>query len=141
MCRFTETLKAINEGVWNWNMVTDTVWVSAIFAEILTGSDESTVVDRRLVEARVHPEDANQVDDCLQKHLDGIVPYYSTTYRLLTHQGIYVPIADRARVVTYGNDGRPILMAGIIALQDEHKLLSQIYANLTASNYALQMVA
>jgi len=59
-----------------------------------------------------HPEDRNTVRESLKRHLRGQSPYYEEVIRLRHRDGHWVWLQSRGRVVSWGPDGKALMMYG-----------------------------
>ena len=60
----------------------------------------------------LHPDDREHVQALQQAHLDGHSESFEATYRLRHHDGHWIWVLDRGRVVERDADGRPLRMVG-----------------------------
>jgi PAS domain S-box-containing protein len=73
--RFDFAVKGSNDGLWDWNIVTNHVYYSPRFKELLGYRDEEMDNVFSSFESRVHPDDHPQVMAAIQAHLTSKVPY------------------------------------------------------------------
>ncbi|MEE8112439.1 MAG: PAS domain S-box protein, partial [Acidobacteriota bacterium] len=72
-----------NVGVWDWNLVTDEIYVDPVLKSLL-GFQNHEIANR--IEdwrSRVHPEDQEKVRAAVQAHLDGSVSRYEIEHRMV----------------------------------------------------------
>lgn len=87
--RYALAARGTNDGLWDWDLITNIVYYSPRWVSML-GLDASSVSnspDQWL--DRVHPEDRNQLETELQKHLDDITPQFETELRMRHTDGSY----------------------------------------------------
>ncbi|PSN19350.1 hypothetical protein C7271_07775 [filamentous cyanobacterium CCP5] len=97
--RWKLALHGSNEGIWDWNLITNTIVRSQRWKS-LRGLDHRFVGDD--VEAwsdGIHPDDAERVMQTLADHLSGRTEYYLQEYRVRHQDGTYRWILDRGQVV------------------------------------------
>src|SRR5215467_2290436 len=100
-----------NDGLWDWNLVTNEVYLSPRWKEMLGFTDAEIPNSYDAWRELVHPEDLPAVLDTLQRHLDGHISYYQAEYRLRHKDGSY------RWIFLYGNsvrdaDGTPLRAFG-----------------------------
>lgn len=116
------------DGVWDWNAVTNKVFFSKRWKEML-GFDEEDILNRLSEwEKRVHPDDRDVVYADLNAHLNGETPYYENEHRLQCKDGTYKWILDRGKIMSWTEDGKPLRVVGThsdITLRKEVELENQ----------------
>jgi PAS domain S-box-containing protein len=104
-------LKGSNDGVWDWNLLTNEVYFSPRWKSML-GFEEDEIGDRVDEWAsRVHPDEIETVTAIIQDHLSGKTPFYVSEHRVKCKDGSYKWILDRGQAFRDGN-GRAIRMVG-----------------------------
>lgn len=100
------------DGVWDWNAVTNEVFFSKRWKEML-GFDEDEISNHLSEwDKRVHPDDKDAVYADLNAHLNGEVPYYENEHRVQCKDGSYIWILDRGKVMSWTEDGKPLRVVG-----------------------------
>jgi len=100
-----------NDGLWDWDMVTDQVYYSPRFQQLL-GYDGSGVFDEQFsFRSHLHPDDASRVLRHMHAHLRGERPGFDEEYRLRCWSGEYRWFHGRG-LVARGADGQPLRFAG-----------------------------
>jgi len=110
--RWQFALEGARDGVWDWNLITNEVFFSRQWKQML-GYEEHEIAD--LLEEwdkRVHPEDKARAYADIDKHLKGETPYYQNEHRLLCKDGTYKWILDRGMVVGRDAGGKPTRLIG-----------------------------
>lgn len=100
------------DGVWDWNTVTNEVFFSRRWREML-GLDE-VEISNHLSEwdKRLHPDDRDAVYADLNAHLNGDVSYYENEHRVQCKDNSYIWILDRGKVMSWTEDGKPLRVVG-----------------------------
>lgn len=109
--RWQLALRGANDGIWDWNLATDTIFFSPRLLEML-GYEFGEWGDR--IEAwrsHVHPDDLERVLNTLQNHFHQETPFFVSEYRLRCKNGSYKWILDRGRA-TWDEDGHVTRMVG-----------------------------
>lgn len=121
-------LEGNRDGVWDWNAVTNEVFFSKRWKEMLGFAEEEISNHLSEWEKRVHPDDRDSVYADLNAHLNGQTPYYENEHRLLCRDGYYKWILDRGKVMSWTEDGKPLRVVGThsdITLRKEVELENQ----------------
>ena len=111
--RYTLAMRGSRDGLWDWNTLTDEVYFSPRFKEILGYLDDEIEHRFSEFESRLHPDDREQTLAAVQNHLERQVPY-DVEYRLKTKQGDYRWIRARGQAI-WNESGHPTRMAGSIS--------------------------
>jgi PAS domain S-box-containing protein len=111
MERFTLVARAMNDAVWDWDLVTKTVWWNEGF-EILFGYPLAAIEpgpESRY--SRLHPDDHARVVAGIHAVIDGGGATWSDEYRFRNADGSYADILDRGSVIR-DDAGRAVRMVG-----------------------------
>jgi diguanylate cyclase (GGDEF)-like protein/PAS domain S-box-containing protein len=109
--RWQLALRGSNDGLWDWNAVTDEVYYSARWKQILGYSDQELPNSTEEWDDRVHPEDLPRVKAELEAHLNRKTPYYVSEYRMRCRDGGYRWVLARGQAV-WDEHGKPLRVAG-----------------------------
>lgn len=119
--RFSRAVRGSNDGIWDWNIVTDQLYCSTRLLELI-GYDEvelkGTMASFREL---LHPDDLPGAIHAVQSHLKHRTPY-DYEHRLRTREGKYRWFRARGSAV-WDDQGRPLQMAGSISDIHEQKRL------------------
>ncbi|MEI8049340.1 MAG: PAS domain S-box protein [Bacteroidota bacterium] len=110
--RWHFAIEGSNDGIWDWNMLTDDIFFSNRWKEMIGyGTDE---LQGKLSEwkTRVHPDDIEAVMFDLQQHFSQETKDYTNEHRLLCKDGSWKWILDRGKVLKRTKDGKPTRMVG-----------------------------
>jgi PAS domain S-box-containing protein len=97
--RYALAMEGANEGHWDWDMVTDRLFLSPKM-KMLTGLSEERVVNTRsdwMAAMTIHPDDAPLRDAALQEHFSGRTPRYACEYRIQQPDGSWSWLSARGR--------------------------------------------
>ena len=110
--RWDFALRCSRDGVWDWNAVTNEVFFSKQWKEML-GYEENDISNAlEEWEKRVHPDDIEGVRAELERHPAGETEYYRSEHRMLAKDGVYIWILDRGMVVSRTPEGKPLRLVG-----------------------------
>ncbi len=111
--RLVGIIEGTNAGTWEWNVQTGETIFNEKWAQMVGYTlEELAPISIKTWEALIHPEDLHQASLLLNKHFSGELEYYECEFRLKHKNGCWVWIYDRGRVVTWTDDGRPLMMFG-----------------------------
>ena len=99
-------------GFWDWNAVTNEVYFSRSWKEMLGFSEREIGNDLSEWDKRVHPDDKEAVYADLNAHIEGKTPFYENEHRMLCKDGSYKWILDRGQVMSRTEDGKPLRVVG-----------------------------
>lgn len=112
--RFAGILRGTNSGTWEWNVQTGETIFNERWAEIIGYTlSELSPVSIETWKKFCHPDDLQTSSDLLEKHFKGENEYYELEARLRHKNGEWVWVWDSGRVVTWTEDGKPLLMMGM----------------------------
>ena len=111
--RLNLALESANGAAWDWDMTSGKVTYSRNWYK-MTGFEvdelEPTISTWR---DRVHPDDAPQLDDLLEKYFQGEIETFECEYRIRTKQGRYIWWLDRGKIIERDSSNKPIRMIGV----------------------------
>jgi PAS domain S-box-containing protein len=111
--RFQLAVAGSNEGVWDWDLTTDSLFLSARAQELLWLAPGEPQRARRewIALTNYHPDDIALVRAALVEHLHGRTRHFKVEYRLQHHSGEWRWYRQRG-VAVRDAAGRPLRMAG-----------------------------
>jgi len=87
-------LRGTGEAIWTWHL--DTQEISQVGFEPLTeGHFPARVNAIEFIQVFIHPEDAPDFQDAVDKHLQGLTPHFEVSYRLRHYKQGWVWISTR----------------------------------------------
>lgn len=112
--RYALAVRGANDGLWDWNLVTDEIYFSPRWKEILGFSENELEdsVDQWI--QRIHPDDRVEFERRLRSHLQGKSDHFMIECRLFHRNGSVVWVMVRGVAVS-GKDGEPKRMAGSLS--------------------------
>jgi PAS domain S-box-containing protein len=109
--RMELAFKGTNEGVWDWNILDNSVYFSPRWKEMLGYRDEELPNEVETWAERLHPDDTDRVWKDVYKNVNGETEYYENIHRLKHKDGHWVWILDRGKT-QYDESGKAVRMIG-----------------------------
>jgi diguanylate cyclase (GGDEF)-like protein/PAS domain S-box-containing protein len=119
--RYALAMRGANDGLWDWNLTTNTVYWSPRWKAML-GHDEGAIGDSPDEWFdRIHPEDLAGVKGALSAHLVDARDHFESEHRMLHQTGVFRWVRCRGAAVRDSN-GRATRVAGSLTDVTETKL-------------------
>ena len=118
--RYLLALAGSTDGLWDWDLLSDTVFYSDRFREILGYTYHEFPGTIGSFRDRLHPEDAAPIWAAIERHLQERVPY-KVEYRLQTKSGDYLWFLARGQAI-WNTEEKAIRMSGSIQDITDRKL-------------------
>ncbi|MFO7555171.1 MAG: PAS domain-containing protein [Desulfobacterales bacterium] len=110
--RYALAVAGSTDGIWDWNVLSDTVFYSERFREFLGYSAEEFTDTLDAFRSCLHPNDADAFLTAVERHLQERVPY-NIYYRLKTKWGEYRWFHARGQAI-WDSKGKATRMSGSI---------------------------
>ncbi|MBS1802419.1 MAG: EAL domain-containing protein [Acidobacteria bacterium] len=108
--RYALAAKGANDGLWDWDLVSNEIYYSPRWREMI-GLSEDISHDPAEWTSRVHQTDVDDLKAALLKHIEGLDSTLQVEYRIRHRNGSYRWVSTRALAVR--NDaGKAIRMVG-----------------------------
>ena len=129
--RYALAARGANDGLWDWDLTTGGIYLSARWAEIVGhdgghdgGHGGRLTADPEEWFGRVHPDDRERVHAAIALHIAGLSPALAVEHRLRHADGGWRWVLARGMAVR-GAEGRPLRMAGSLTDVTAGKLAEQ----------------
>ena len=109
--RWQLALTGTNDGLWDWNVKTNNLFLSARYQEILGFPHQSTGTRFEAWVARIHPDDVKRVTQAIGDHFSRKTALFSVEYRLGCKDGSYAWVLMRGRAL-WDEEGYAVRMIG-----------------------------
>jgi diguanylate cyclase (GGDEF)-like protein/PAS domain S-box-containing protein len=109
--RYALAMQGANDGLWDWNLVTNEVHWSARWKAMLGYEDSAIGTSPDEWFSRVHRDDLDRVDEALRAHLAGGTGYYESEHRILHRNGTFRWVLCRGAAIRNA-DGAATRLAG-----------------------------
>ncbi|MDH0896501.1 MULTISPECIES: EAL domain-containing protein [unclassified Pseudomonas] len=103
--RFARALRGANDGLWDWHLEHDRLYVSERWAEMLDLSRDALGEGCAAWFSRVHPDDLPGLRQAIDAHLGARTPLLHHEYRIRRRRGDYLWVLARG-VVEHDQDGQ-----------------------------------
>jgi len=137
--RFDLAMKGMNDGVWDWNLVTDEIYYGPRYKSMLGYNDDEYPNILASWVNGLHPDDKEKAQKLVEHYLNGSVPEYRNIFRLKHKNGEYRWIMSRASAVR-DEQGKPHRMVGahtdITELKELENELREVSEKAEAANRA-----
>ncbi|MFO7765055.1 MAG: PhnD/SsuA/transferrin family substrate-binding protein [Pelovirga sp.] len=111
--RLAGIIEGTDVGTWEWNVQTSEVIFNERWAEMIGYSlAELTPISIATWMKHTHPDDLKMSEEGLQQHFNGSLDYYECECRMRHKNGHWVWVLDRGKVMSWTNDGKPLMMMG-----------------------------
>ena len=111
--RYQLAVDGANQGLWDWDLSTDTLFLSARAQEFMGLAPSEPLRPRRewIARSSFHPDDVEVARSAVSAHLRGETPHYAVEYRLRHPSGTWHWYRQRG-IALRDDHGRPYRMAG-----------------------------
>lgn len=109
--RYALALRGANDGIWDWNLKTNTLYFSPHFEEMLGFDAGELGNDPENWFNLIHPSEAEKFKQALNAHFLGETPLFEFKHRLLNKEGFYLWMLTRG-IAILDNKHNAIRMAG-----------------------------
>jgi diguanylate cyclase (GGDEF)-like protein/PAS domain S-box-containing protein len=118
--RYALAMRGANDGLWDWNLVTNEVHWSTRWKAMLGYEEEGIGVSSDEWLTRVHPADIDRVKAALDAHLGDSSAHYESEHRVLHRDGTFRWVLCRGAAVRH--DGRATRLVGSLTDVTESKV-------------------
>ncbi len=109
-----QTISITKIGVFIWNLVTDHVVYSKEWAEIVGYELEELESHVSTWESMLLPSDLKIAEKQVDKYLSGELPHYEAEFRMRKKDGTIIWGHDKGKVTQYTQDGKPLILCGVL---------------------------
>ena len=109
--RFDLAMRGANDGLWDWDLASDTVYFSPRWKAMLGHEEDEIGPSLNEWSSRLHPEDQPATLDALNAHMSGETRHFEATFRFRHRDGHYLWMLSRGMAVRDA-EGKAIRMVG-----------------------------
>ncbi|WP_373496003.1 PAS domain-containing protein [Aquiflexum sp.] len=111
--RLHNVIEATRVGTWEWHIQTGEVIINERWAEIGGYTlEELQPIEEGTWFKLIHPDDMDISRSIIQDCFDKKIDYYDIECRMLHKDGSIVWINDRGKIISWSEDGKPLIMSG-----------------------------
>lgn len=101
--RISLMLKSSNDGIWDWNLETGSLYLAPRWKEIIGYTDEELPSSQETFNKHTHPDDRHMVDQLFKDFITGRAEFTQCRFRMIHKNGSTVSILTRALAVRNEN--------------------------------------
>ncbi len=124
--RFAMAMRTANDGLWDWDLQTDTVYYSPRWKSMLGYEEHELGHQLDTWATLVHPEDRDRVLQHVQDYLAGKTDPFEVEMRMRHKAGQYLFIRSRAFLVRCNATNKPLRLIGT-HVDITHRKKAEIY--------------
>jgi PAS domain S-box-containing protein len=110
--RLSKVMLASNDGMWDWNLVTNEVYFDPQYYKMVGYHIDEFPHQLNEFQKRIHPDEVNHVMNEAQKHLEGATDRFKVEFRFKTKSGNWHWIMGRGIIVEKDENDKPIRFIG-----------------------------
>ncbi|OYY09137.1 MAG: hypothetical protein B7Y66_09395, partial [Sphingobacteriia bacterium 35-36-14] len=126
--RFEMTIKASQQGMWEWDIANNKLNYSPIFMKMIGYEPHEFEHTYDNWKIRVHPDDIENAENSLNKYFNKVSETYQNEFRLKHKAGHYIWI-NGFGIAKRNEEGRPVYMVGthvdITPLKKQQEILEE----------------
>lgn len=126
---YSTTLDALNDGVWDWNVVTGNAFFSPRYYMMLGYENNEFIASYASWRPLVHPEDIDRVERDLQQAIETGCGF-RIDLRMATKSGEWRWVCTRGKAIERDTDGKVLRMVGTLSDITDRKLIEAESLNL-----------
>src|SRR5713101_3691601 len=112
--RFDMAVRATNDVIWDWDLLTDQIWWNENFTKVFGYPREAADRSVKSWYEGIHPDDQGRVIAGVHRVIGAGGENWSDEYRFRTHEGGFLHVLDRGQVIR-DDAGRAVRMIGAMA--------------------------
>ncbi len=110
--RMRLVLEATSHGVWDANIETGDIYYSGSCVRMLGYAPQEMPHDPKHWWELLHSDDRARVEQALSQVIDGALQAFAIEFRLRNAEGAWQWVLSRGRVVSFGENGKPVRVVG-----------------------------
>jgi PAS domain S-box-containing protein len=121
--RLQVALKAGNNGLWDWNYKTGSIFFTQSSFEMLGFNEILGNIHIEGWQELRHPDDNDIAEKNLQSHIKGETAFYEVEQRLRTSSNEYKWVLTRGKIIEWDKNGKPLRVMGVNTDIDKIKMM------------------
>ncbi len=110
----SQIIEITGVGIFMWNLQTNEVIYSEEWAKIVGYELSELPQHVSTWESMLLPEDLCIAEERVRAYLAGEVPYYEAEFRMIKKDGTIIWGHDKGKVTKYSEDGKPLVLCGVL---------------------------
>ena len=110
--RLSKTLIAANDGMWDWNLITNEVYFDPRYYEMAGYAVDEFPYELEEFQKRIQPDDIENVMLCEQQHIEGKVARFNVEFRFKKKDNSWLWVLGRGKIVERDKDNKPTRFIG-----------------------------
>ncbi len=123
--RLSKTLIAANDGIWDWDLITNKVYFDPRYYEMAGYEVNEFPHELHEFQKRIHPDDIDNVFAQVQKHIGGDTARYKVEFRFKKKNNDWLWIMGRGVIVERDTNNKPTRFIGTHSDITEQKLVEK----------------
>jgi PAS domain S-box-containing protein len=123
--RYDLGMRATKDGIYDWNLVTNEIYFSPGWKEMLGYEEDELQNDFSVWERLTDPQDIEESWKMLRDHLEGKIDRFELEFKMQHKEGHWVDILSRANAV-FDPEGKPIRVVGTHVDITERKQMEEM---------------
>lgn len=120
--RFRRAIEGDGDGIFDWDFEADHYFASSRYWQIIGRPDQGPFGTAVEFFGMLHPDDVGQVQDAVQRHIDGKTDRYEVEYRLRLPDGHYEWMESRGRIAPNAVETRRHFAGSLRSIQRQKEL-------------------
>ena len=112
--KLTMAFEASQLAYWDWDFKSGKLECGENMAHLLGFGKEAFPVTFSAFLELIHPDDVREARENLEKHINGITPFFESEYRLKTARGDWKWVFDKGKIVERDIIGKPLRLLGVV---------------------------
>ncbi len=138
--RWQLALRGSNDGIWDWNILTNEVFYSSRWKQMLGYEEDEISSILEEWSSRVHPADLPLALNGIQDHLSRKINYFTTEFRMRCKTGQYKWILSRGQAL-FDETGQPVRFTGSHADISDRKRAEEALAHRAKKDKLLSIIS
>jgi diguanylate cyclase (GGDEF)-like protein/PAS domain S-box-containing protein len=122
--RYSLAVRGANDGIWDWDLITNKVYYSPRWKSMLGFEEEEIGDSINEWLDRIHPDDIDDTKLQISIHIKGQSDHFKHEHRMLHKDGNFIWVLTRGMAV-FDDKGNPIRIAGAQADITQRKLFEE----------------
>jgi hypothetical protein len=115
-------LNIVNMAIFEINLKNEMMTFYYPVNRMIKGSDYRLKKVKIPWKISLHPEDYEKVTKAIEDHINGSVPYYHSTHRVISDDGSVKWHSNSGKIVEWDDKNRPLIISGVSADLTEEKM-------------------